>query len=305
MIRTLAPRRPDGSAPLSAKPLPAVAHSSWGSRPITSKPAARNGNPAGLHPSSQMGYPMVRKQSNGRAPSSPSARATSPSQRTPAPAGPVVRRTSTSTTTVAPRPNTPATSLARRASTPTTSFARKASTPTTTVARNSSTPTTRAAERPAPQAATRRDSHSAPTPTPTQASKPRTFRPDVSAPARSTPNAKDHEILHQSWFKSVGPRTYAVQLRRAANGNHALVLIEGKRDEQTHELKKHSLYVWSEDFGAFFKMLQEAVGAIKAHPVPDEVKKRRAKYWARKNDERADADDTTEAVVPARPPRRR
>ena len=45
-------------------------------------------------------------------------------------------------------------------------------------------------------------------------------------------------VLFQKWFKSVGPRTYAAQVKRAGNGNHFLVLTEGKRDPQTNELRK-------------------------------------------------------------------
>ena len=43
------------------------------------------------------------------------------------------------------------------------------------------------------------------------------------------------KILFQQFFKSVGPRTYAAQVKQAANGNHFLVLTEGKRDDKTNE----------------------------------------------------------------------
>src|SRR4051812_35560996 len=44
---------------------------------------------------------------------------------------------------------------------------------------------------------------------------------------KSAPAAKpEQEILFQNYFKSVGPRTYAAQVKKAGNGNHFLVLTE-------------------------------------------------------------------------------
>ena len=86
-------------------------------------------------------------------------------------------------------------------------------------------------------------------------------------------------ILFQTFFKSVGPRTYAAQVKEAGNGNHFLVLTEGKRDDKTGEVKKCRLFIYSEDFAAFFRMLKETADHVKAHPVPAEVKAKRARYW--------------------------
>ena len=94
----------------------------------------------------------------------------------------------------------------------------------------------------------------------------------------------EHEILFQQYFKSVGPRTYAAQVKRASNGNHYLVLTEGKRDEATGDVRKMRLFVYSEDFAEFFKMLQATAVFIRNNPVPDDVKRRRDKIWARKAD---------------------
>ncbi len=98
-------------------------------------------------------------------------------------------------------------------------------------------------------------------------------------PAKARP-AAEHEILFQSYFKSVGPRTYAAQVKRAGNGNHFLVLTEGQRDEKTGDVRKSRVFVFSEDFVALFKMLKDAAEFIKAHPVPDEVRAKREKFWA-------------------------
>jgi len=89
------------------------------------------------------------------------------------------------------------------------------------------------------------------------------------------------DVLFQSYFKSVGPRTYAAQVKRAGNGNHFLVLTEGKRDEKTDEVRKTRLFLFSEDFVEFFKMMQETAQFIKAHPVPADVRQKRERFWAK------------------------
>ena len=100
---------------------------------------------------------------------------------------------------------------------------------------------------------------------------------------------EESKILFQKYFKSVGPRTYAAQLKEAGNGNHFLVLTEGKRDPETNEVKKLKLFVYSEDFPAYFRMLHETAQFIKAHPVSQEIKMRRMRYWAKKEAEQATA----------------
>jgi hypothetical protein len=116
------------------------------------------------------------------------------------------------------------------------------------------------------------------------------MRPKPS-PANAARNADKPEakILFQKFFKSIGPRTYAAQIKEAGNGNHYLVLIEGKRDEATGELKKSKVFVFSEDFGLFFRMLHETAQYLKAHPVPEEIKLRRQRYWAKKEREAKEA----------------
>ena len=127
------------------------------------------------------------------------------------------------------------------------------------------------------------------------------------APAGGAPAARagtsavpkpDHEILFPQYFKSVGPRTYAAQVKRASNGNHYLVLTEGKRDDATGEVRKTRLFAYSEDFVEFFKLLQATAQFIRANPVPDDVKKRRDRFWARK------AADATAKSNPDAPTRR-
>ena len=57
-----------------------------------------------------------------------------------------------------------------------------------------------------------------------------------------------------------------------------------KRDEKTDEIRKTKLFVFSEDFAEFFKMIDETRKFIQANPVPPEVRKRREKVWAKKAD---------------------
>jgi len=94
------------------------------------------------------------------------------------------------------------------------------------------------------------------------------------------------KILFQQFFKSVGPRTYVAQLKEAANGNHFLVLTEGKRDDKTNEVKKSRIFIYSEDFVAFFRLMKETGVFINAHPVPEKVKAKQAKVWAKKTQKR-------------------
>ncbi len=102
-------------------------------------------------------------------------------------------------------------------------------------------------------------------------------------------------ILFQKFFKSVGPRTYAAQIKELANGNHLLVLTEGKRDSETQEVRKTRLFVYGEDFSALFRLLHETAAFIRANPLPEEVRRRRERIWAKKgraNSVRADKDQS-------------
>ena len=112
----------------------------------------------------------------------------------------------------------------------------------------------------------------------------------AAAPAKASRGGKDdHKILFQKYFKSIGPRTYAVQIKESNNGNHYIVLTEGKRDLMTNEVRKTRLFVYSEDFAHYFRMLHETAQFIKTHPVAEDIKVRRQRYWAKKEAEAATA----------------
>ena len=119
--------------------------------------------------------------------------------------------------------------------------------------------------------------------------------PASNRPAGPKPDA---EILFQTYFKSVGPRTYAAQVKKAGNGNHFVVLTEGKKDPQTGEPRKIRLFVFSEDFKDFFKMLQETAVFLRENPVPDEIKKKREKFWARNGENAGPAGRPNAGATP-------
>lgn len=110
----------------------------------------------------------------------------------------------------------------------------------------------------------------------------RCVRPPAARPPTGNKPKPEPKILFQTYFKSVGPRTYAAQVKQAGNGNHFLVLTEGKRDPKTGEVRKTSLFVFSEDFVAFFRMLKESAGFIKTHPLPEPVRRKRESFWKRR-----------------------
>lgn len=115
---------------------------------------------------------------------------------------------------------------------------------------------------------------------PTSATAPRAPR---ASSARSDKSKPEPKILFQTYFKSVGPRTYAAQVKEAGNGNHFLVLTEGKRDDASGDVKKTRLFLFSEDFVAFFRLMKETSEFIKTHPVSPKVKQKREKFWAKQN----------------------
>ena len=97
--------------------------------------------------------------------------------------------------------------------------------------------------------------------------------------ARKSDEKPERKILFQTYFKSVGTRTYAAQVKAAGTGNHFILLTEGRRDKQTGELRKTSVIVFSEDFDAFAKMIGDTMQFVRAHPVPPEVAQKQAKHW--------------------------
>lgn len=123
---------------------------------------------------------------------------------------------------------------------------------------------------------------------PLEATRPRNTARPRNAAARGTasqrsgpaPATADDEILFQKFFKSVGPRTYAAQVKRVRNGNHVLVLTEGKRDDRTGDVRKARVFVYGEDFVEFFRLMKSAAEFVRDNPLPEEFKRRRDRFWA-------------------------
>ena len=117
----------------------------------------------------------------------------------------------------------------------------------------------------------------------------RTAFKTTTSPARrdAKPAQIEHPILFQKFFKSVGPRTYAAQIKKASNSNHYLVLTEGRRDEKTGEVYKKRLNVFSEDFEAFLSLIRDIAVFNKANPVPETVRQRQAALWKKRQSKSA------------------
>lgn len=105
-------------------------------------------------------------------------------------------------------------------------------------------------------------------------------RSETSPSRESAPPASEAPILFQDYFKSMGPRTYAAQVKEARNGNHFMVFTEGKRDDKTGEIRKTKLLVFSEDFETFFRMVDNVRDFVRDNPVPAEVAEKQKKFWA-------------------------
>ncbi|MGN6627878.1 MAG: DUF3276 family protein [Tepidisphaeraceae bacterium] len=112
--------------------------------------------------------------------------------------------------------------------------------------------------------------------------RPTTAKPGTGRSGGDRKEEIPHPILFQQFFKSVGPRTYAAQVKKATNGNHYLVLTEGRRDDKTGEVYKKRLNVFSEDFEPFLDLIRAFAAFNKAHPVPDNVRQRQAALWKKK-----------------------
>jgi hypothetical protein len=91
-------------------------------------------------------------------------------------------------------------------------------------------------------------------------------------------------------------------VKKAGNGNHYVVFTEGRRDDATREVRKTRLFVYSEDFIPFFKMLQETAHFIKANPVPEEVSRKRRQFWSRKGEQPKTAREASSPVPRASGP---
>jgi hypothetical protein len=84
-------------------------------------------------------------------------------------------------------------------------------------------------------------------------------------PNSARPRAERENV--RAWtFQSAGPRKYALQIQKAANGNPCLRIVEGT-PLQDGTFRKFDLTIWSEDFGAFFETLEQVRSYITEHNI--------------------------------------
>ena len=74
------------------------------------------------------------------------------------------------------------------------------------------------------------------------------------------------ETVNTWSFDSIGERKYAVQIRKASNGNPCLKIVEGLPQEDGTYRKFH-LTVWSEDFERFWSTLDEVRAYMAEHDI--------------------------------------
>ncbi len=82
------------------------------------------------------------------------------------------------------------------------------------------------------------------------------------------PKTADHaprgETLKTWTYDSHGNRKYALQVRKAVNGNPYLKFVEGV-PQPDGSYKRFSMIVWAEDFDAFFNTLSKGREYIQQH----------------------------------------
>ena len=81
---------------------------------------------------------------------------------------------------------------------------------------------------------------------------------EKSSGSHRPPRQKKPAEIVKTWaFDSAGNRKYALQIKKAGNGNPCLLIVEGvPQDDGTY--RKFNITVWSEDFATLFNTLDEA-----------------------------------------------
>jgi subtilisin-like proprotein convertase family protein len=81
------------------------------------------------------------------------------------------------------------------------------------------------------------------------------------------PRPRSPQQIVKTWsFDSVGNRKYALQIKKASNGNPCLKIVEGvPRDDGT--FRRFELTIWSEDFPRLFQTLDEVRTYMKDNNV--------------------------------------
>lgn len=79
-------------------------------------------------------------------------------------------------------------------------------------------------------------------------------RPHATRPAAGPGNKPQHEVVKTWAFDSVGNRKYALQIRKASNGNPCIKIVEGV-PQANGTFHKFDLTIWSEDWPRLFETL--------------------------------------------------
>ena len=114
----------------------------------------------------------------------------------------------------------------------------------------------------------------------------RPYRRQSAVKKGSGPREKKPAEIVKTWaFDSVGNRKYALQIKKASNGNPCLLLVEGvPQDDGT--FRKFSINIWSEDFARLFSTLDQVRAYMTEHSIrtPDGHKydPSKARKWPRK-----------------------
>jgi hypothetical protein len=88
----------------------------------------------------------------------------------------------------------------------------------------------------------------------------------IARPGATRPNSPGGEALKTWAFDSIGPRKYAVQIRKASNGNPCLKIVEGV-PQGDGTFRKFNLTIWSEDFERLFAVLDEVRAYMAEHNI--------------------------------------
>lgn len=76
------------------------------------------------------------------------------------------------------------------------------------------------------------------------------------------------QIVKTWLFDSIGPRKYAVQIKKAANGNPFMLIVEGVPSTNGDgTFRRFSVNLWSEDFARFFGVLDEVRAYMAANNI--------------------------------------
>ncbi len=79
-------------------------------------------------------------------------------------------------------------------------------------------------------------------------------RPRSDGSGRSQGAKPQHEVVKTWAFDSVGNRKYALQIRKASNGNPCIKIVEGV-PQANGTFHKFDLTIWSEDWPRLFETL--------------------------------------------------